>query len=130
MRTTFVLIVGLAVVTVAAQQQPTFRSRVELIRVDVVVTGSDGKPIEDLKASDFTVYDRRRPQTIQTFDEIRHPRSPAPPARPQATVNMHQDVAANTGPATDRFVVMVLDDLHTYKGRTTVVKDIARRIVN
>ena len=33
--------------------QPTFRSGVELVTIDVVATDRSGKPVHDLKAADF-----------------------------------------------------------------------------
>jgi VWFA-related protein len=37
-------------------QQPTFSSRLEVVRLDILVT-DDGKPIRDLAASEFEVFD-------------------------------------------------------------------------
>ena len=42
----------------AAPQQPTFRAKVELVRVDVSVTGRDDEPIADLKSDEFQVRQR------------------------------------------------------------------------
>jgi VWFA-related protein len=128
LRVTFAL-VALGAAAPAAWQQSTFRASVELVRVDAVVTDRDGHPIEGLKAEHFTVYDRRKPQAVATFQEIRHPRASAV-ARPIFPATLRLDVGSNFTAATDRFVVMLLDDLHIYKGRTDVVKDIARRVVN
>ena len=46
-----------------AGQQPTFSSRRESVRVDVLVTDR-GRPVRDLKASDFEVLDSGVPQQI------------------------------------------------------------------
>src|SRR6185436_21070888 len=40
------------------------------------------------------------------------------------------DVAVNTSAKAGRLVVLVLDDLHVWKGRADTVKNIARKIVN
>ena len=50
-----ILAVGLLVCTAAAQQQPVFRSRVELVTVDVTVVGADGEPVRNLTADRFEV---------------------------------------------------------------------------
>jgi VWFA-related protein len=47
-----------------AAQQPTFRSGSRLTIVDITVTGKDGKPIEGLTASDFTLTEDGVPQAI------------------------------------------------------------------
>lgn len=124
-----VALAALCTAAPAAWQQSTFRASVELVRVDVVVTDPAGQPIEGLKAEDFTVFDRRKAQTVSAFEEIRHPRASAAP-RPLFPATLRVDVGSNFTAATDRFVVILLDDLHTYKGRTDTVKDIARRLVN
>ena len=53
----------------ASQQapQPTFRTGVTIVPVDVRVLDRDGKPITDLKQSDFTVLEDSAPQEIRYF---------------------------------------------------------------
>ena len=111
-------------------QQPTFRSGVELVQVDVVVVDKDGKHVRGLKAADFAVLDRDKPQTIATFEEVSHerPREAAP--APLLTRPARLDVGNNQTARSDRLVVMVIDDLHIYKGRTERAQDIARQIVS
>ena len=116
--------------TTLPAQQPTFRSGVELVQVDVVVVDRDGKHIRGLKAADFAVLDRDKPQTIATFEEVSHerPREQAP--APLLTRPARLDVGNNQTARSDRLVVMVIDDLHIYKGRTERAQDIARQIVS
>ena len=52
-------------------QQPIFRAKVELVRVDVSVTGRDDKAVEDLQASDFEIEEDGLPQTVETAQFIR-----------------------------------------------------------
>src|SRR5512133_2174097 len=40
-----------------------------LVNVDVVVTGKDGRPVEGLAASDFTVLHGKKPVAITNFRE-------------------------------------------------------------
>jgi Ca-activated chloride channel family protein len=47
----------------AQQQNPTFSSRIEAVRVDVLVT-EDGKPVRGLRAADFEVLDNGVRQTV------------------------------------------------------------------
>lgn len=52
-------------------QNPTFSSRVEAVRVDVLVT-EDGKPVRDLRAADFEVFDNGVRQTVDlvSFEQL------------------------------------------------------------
>jgi hypothetical protein len=50
-----------AVLCAAAQQTPVFRSGINLVQVDAIVTGRDGQPVLDLTASDFALFDRADP---------------------------------------------------------------------
>jgi hypothetical protein len=68
----FVLAVALLPQQPAA---PTFRARIDLVQVDVVVVDKDGNPVTGMKASDFTLLDRKKPQTIATFEEIAYRRA-------------------------------------------------------
>lgn len=109
-------------------QAPVFRTNTELVEIDVVVVDKDGEPVQGLSRDDFILRDRRKPQGIETFLEVRRDLERAressrlpPSARP--------DVASNTTSRSGRLVVLVLDDLHVWQGRTDTVKEIARKIV-
>lgn len=54
----------LAVAGVAAAQQPDFKSRTDLVRVDALVE-RDGRPVSGLTAADFVVEDAGVPQRVQ-----------------------------------------------------------------
>src|SRR4029453_19201323 len=56
-----------ALISLAAPQQPAFRSGANYVRVDAYPTIS-GKPAEDLTAADFRVLEDGKPQTIDTFE--------------------------------------------------------------
>lgn len=56
-----------AVAARQAAQQPTFRSRVTVVPVDVRVVDRDGRPVEGLKETDFTVLEDGVPQRIVHF---------------------------------------------------------------
>ena len=64
---------ALAAVGVAAQQQPTFRSISDAVRVFVTVTDRDGKLVPSLAQSDFEVRDDGKPQPITLFDNTPQP---------------------------------------------------------
>jgi len=54
---------GTALAARAQIQNPTFSSKVEAVRVDVLVT-EDGKPVRGLRAADFEIFDNGVRQTV------------------------------------------------------------------
>ena len=60
----------LAEATGEGGSQPTFRSGVELVTIDVVATDRSGKPVHDLKASDFELFEDGKSQPIKTFQFV------------------------------------------------------------
>jgi len=67
-------------------QPPTVReeARVVVVEVPVNVVDRDGKPVENLKAEDFEVFDDGKQQPITGFEVLdqRKPLSPAAPGEP------------------------------------------------
>ncbi len=111
-------------------QQPTFRSRVDLIQVNVVAVNAAGEHVYGLTEADFTLLDRGTPQKIAAFQEIgadRQKTAARAAARPPAQVR--RDVASNQVNELDRLVVLVVDDLHIYQGRNDRARAIAREAV-
>jgi VWFA-related protein len=53
-----------------AQQQPTFRSSIDLIAVDVQVVDGRGTPVPSLKAGDFTVSISGKQRRVLTADYV------------------------------------------------------------
>lgn len=50
--------------------QPTFRSGVELVTIDVVATDRSGRPVHDLKAADFELFEDGKSVPIKAFQYI------------------------------------------------------------
>src|ERR1700722_677729 len=46
---------------------PTFKVRVNEVLVRVVVRGSDGKIVANLRKAEFQLFDNKKPQTISSF---------------------------------------------------------------
>lgn len=115
----------------SSQTQPTFRADVELVQIDVIVLDEHGRHVRGLKAADFVLEDRGRTQTIAAFEEAAHAR----PARtagaaPKSGSVVPLDVSSNQTAAAGRLVVVVVDDLHIWRGRTETAKGIARGILD
>jgi VWFA-related protein len=65
------LAVSAAAMPAGEDQNPTFSSRVEAVRVDVLVT-EDGKPVRGLRAADFEVFDNgvRQAVDLVSFEQL------------------------------------------------------------
>jgi VWFA-related protein len=55
------------------QPTPVFRSGVEAVQLDVVVTDENDKPVSGLTADDFEVFENRVPQVLTTFAPVNMP---------------------------------------------------------
>lgn len=108
-------------------QIPSFRAGVELVQVDVVVLDREGRPVTGLRAADFTVLDRGRPQSVQTFTEIRHRQDEAPPLLPPPDVKA--DVADNANARSKRAVVLVVHDMALARSRIDAARESLRRLL-
>ena len=112
----------------APPQQPVFRSTVDLVQVDVVVVDKSGQAVRGLKAADFQLFDRQRPQVVVAFDEVSS--AAATHTSAPALASIKKDVADNRSAQSQRLVILVVDDLHIYRGRTDQAKALARQIVD
>ena len=65
-----IVTLSLVPVTVAQEQQPTFRSQSELVVVPAVVTDHSGAHISNLKKEDFTVQENGAEQKIAVLEEV------------------------------------------------------------
>jgi VWFA-related protein len=110
----------------------TFKVRVNLVLVRVVVRDNQGKVVTNLRREDFQLFDNRKPQAI-TYFSAETPDSEA--LRPATTVTAN-DESAVTAEETQaaakklpqRFVGVMFDDVHMSMEDTTVVRDAATRL--
>jgi VWFA-related protein len=95
-------------------EQPTFRVGATYVRVDTSVT-KDGKPVTDLTADDFEIFEDGVKQTIRNFElvSIQTPfTSTAPRRDPQTVAAMREAVADPRR----RVFVLFLDTYHIRQG--------------
>jgi VWFA-related protein len=113
--------------TPADQPPVTFRVEVNYVEVDAFVTDADGKPISDLTANDFEVFEDGKPQKVSAFSLVNIPIERA--ERPLfAGKAIEPDVQTNEH-LEGRIYLLVLDDIHTDFTRTPRVKAAARRFI-
>lgn len=100
-----------------AQEKPvtdvpatSLRVTTRLVMVDVVVRDKAGQPVTDLKASDFTVSEKGKPQKIAVFSlERPAPAAATPPALPPNVFTNRPGYRMPQGP----LVVLLLDGMNT-----------------
>src|SRR5688572_13275466 len=113
----------------AGRPQATFRSEINYVEVDVLVTDAQGRFVPGLTAADFELADAGKPQKIDVFHEIDVPIEHAD--RPMLTSNatIYPDVVSNTSTREGRVYLILLDDLHTSPVSTNLVKMRAREFI-
>jgi VWFA-related protein len=89
-----------------ADGEPTFRSRVDLAQVDVLVTDASGEPVAGLTAADFALFENGVPRPITAFEAV-HLANDGNDDRID-TVERGSDVSANSEPP-GRIYVFTLD---------------------
>ena len=114
--------VVLAMAAALAAIQPTFRSGVELVTIDVVATDRSGKPVHNLKASDFELFEDGKSQPIKTFQFIDASVAPTEAILPPGIVT--NDVEPGG------IFALVLDEIGYYSTDVTDVRRAAERFVN
>jgi VWFA-related protein len=93
------------------QQQPTFRTSVEAVVLDVSVLDADGMPIRGLTAEDFAVLEDGTPQKVATFTAVDLP--DVERSVPTPFLNVPHDVRSNQAVDEGAIFVLVLDDVAT-----------------
>jgi VWFA-related protein len=110
----------LAVCGIAAAQ-PTFRSGVELVTIDVVATDRSGRPVHNLKAEDFELSEDGKTQPIRTFQFIDASVAPVDAVLPPGIVS--NDVEAGG------IFALVLDEIGFYVNESQDVRRAAQRFL-
>jgi VWFA-related protein len=83
--------------------------RVEVVRLEVVVTEKRGRPRGDLRKEDFVVLEDGKPQPVVQFHAFARP-APAVPTATLPSALEEGEEAEELLPA--RYVVLVIDDVH------------------
>lgn len=95
---------------------PVFRSGINFIRVDTIVTDGDGNHVTDLQPSDFEIYEDDELQEIETFELITIDQTPGPNPRLERTVRSRNDVEREASRTDVRVFVIFFDDYHVRFG--------------
>jgi len=103
----------------------TFRTRVNLVMVPVVVRDRQNHAVGSLKKEDFTLFDKGKLQELTRFSVEETSNKPGA-VKPQQTL----EAPGGEPPAADfpdRFVAYLFDDIHSEFAELARVRDAARR---
>jgi len=91
----------------------TFKLRVNLVQVHVIVRDAHGKPVDNLHKEDFQLYDLGKLQAITTFG-VETPKSRMDRAEAAAKTQAGEAEPSPGTPVTmpERFVALTFDDIH------------------
>lgn len=109
---------------------PSFKVRVNLVLVRVVVRDRDGKVVTNLKKEDFQLSDNRKPQVISTFSaetpESHKVATTTPPS--DAPLSESEESAKAIAALPQRFVAVIFDDTDMLAEDTLWVRSAAGRL--
>jgi VWFA-related protein len=110
---------------------PTFKVRVNLVLVRVVVRDQQGHVVPNLHKEDFQLYDNRKPQIISTFS-VETPESHMVASTTSADANAPADpvVAKAVAALPQRFVSVVFDDQHLNMQDAMFVRNAASKFLD
>jgi VWFA-related protein len=106
-------------------EQASFRTKVSLVMVPVVVRNAHGDAVGNLAKENFLLYDKGKPQNIERFS-VEKTKVPANVTDSQAPAT------GEGGPAIvipDRFVALVFDDIHLAPEYLVKVREAADRFI-
>ena len=93
-------------------EPPIFRTGINFIRVDVIVTDDDGNHVLDLQAEDFEVFEDGELQDIESFQLVDLGPVPALDAEPPRPVLNSYDEEREAARTDTRIFVIFFDDYH------------------
>jgi VWFA-related protein len=113
-----------------AGQPPVFRTGINYVRVDVIVSDKQGNPVDDLKESDFDVAEDGKPQKIDTFKLVKLDGGVLEAAQhPPRAIRTDYDEEAEAARDDVRLFAIFLDDYHVRRGSSLVVRAPLSRFV-
>ena len=102
---------------------PIFRTGVNVVRVDVIVTDKQGDVVTNLTKDDFEVQEDGKPQTVDLFKLVNSDGNPAPGAEPARPIRSLHDQEAEAARDDVRLFVIFLDDYHVRLSNSMRVRE-------
>lgn len=109
----------------------TFKLRVNLVQVKVVVRDAKANLVRDLKREDFQVYDQGKLQTITTFGvETPETRRKRMEEAAKTQQDVSEQVQGEKVALPERFVALVFDDIHLKMEDAAFVRVSAKKLID
>jgi VWFA-related protein len=103
--------------------QPVFRTGINFVRVDVIVSDRNGGSVSDLKQTDFEVTEDGKPQSVETFKFIKLDGGTMPGADgPPRAIRTDADEESEAARDDVRLFAIFLDDYHVRKENSLRVR--------
>jgi len=107
----------------------SFKVRVNLVLVRVVVRDGNGKVVSNLKKEDFQLADNRKPQVISSFS-VETPASHVTAAQTDSPESTSEKAPVKAPELPQRFVALYFDDLHLSTSDAMVSRQAATKLFN
>lgn len=107
---------------------PTFKVRVNLVLVRVVVRDAKGNIVGNLKKEDFQLTDNRKPQAISSFSVETGDSHKIPVVSQPADGQSQPEAEHSMAALPQRFVALVLDDTNILMADAVTIRDAATRL--
>ena len=112
-----------------AGPQPTFRTGVNIVRVDAIVTDRRGDPVTDLAAADFEIVEDGKAQAIEQFRLVQADGRSQPGDPPVRIIRNRDDEEMETRREDVRIFAILLADYQVCWERTEPVREALTRFV-
>ena len=104
------------------QRPPTFKTGINFVRVDVIVSDRDGNPILDLKPEEFEIEEDGTPQKIEQFEVIKIDALDQIEGPINSEIRSARDEEREAARPEVRMFVILLDDYHVRRGNDMAVR--------
>src|SRR5258706_6164224 len=104
-------------------QPPVFRTGINFVRVDVIISDKAGNPVADLTQADFDVTEDGKPQKIDTFKLVKLDGGRADSMyTPPKEIRTDYDEESEAARDDVRLFAIFLDDYHVKRGSSMSVR--------
>ena len=113
-----------------ALQPPIFRTGINFVRVDVIVSDKQGNAVADLQPGDFDITEDNKAQKIESFKLIKLDGGVMAAAEgPPKPIRSDYDEEAEAAKDDVRLFAIFLDDYHVRRGASLAVREPLSRFV-